>query len=524
MFNNEKKTWSWLEKARSAVEKFLRFLRIRPVTGGLEVTDQSLRLAYFDGAAWQFRAVRLEPGVSEGGKIKDEPAFVAALMALRDQITKFAERDSLISVVVSLGAASIYNQIFNLPLLTGENFTTAMKLNLQMSSSVNAAETYSGWEIINRNEASARVEILGAFADRAMIDAMTNALFAAGFVATTVESKALAVARMIRAYGSDLDPKKSYLIAIIDDSGLDFIIVRHGQLCFEYMNPWRDIADERGELTIDKFTQAFTLDLHQVMNFYRQHWTEPMAAIGLSGESLLTEARAAIDAAEPMPVFMLKDALGGMIPDTWIVALGSGLRSAAPRRKDHEITFLGDGAKRLFENSRMISFLSFWRVAVPAILSVLCIVFALTNIFLQTAERNTTVDSASITAGGTNTKEMTDLVARAATFNSSVAMIASVEASGVPRYAIVDAISTAAAQNNVAVVRITLQSDASPVLVAGQAQSEDAIVAFKSAVAQMPNFSSVNLPLAGIQGSGSSYSFSMTFSEGISTTTTSTAQ
>ena len=63
------------------------------------------------------------------------------------------------------------------------------------------------------------------------------------------------------------------------------------------MNPWRDIVDERGELSIDKFTQAFTLDLHQVMNFYRQHWTEPMAAVGLSGESLIDEASAAIAAA-----------------------------------------------------------------------------------------------------------------------------------------------------------------------------------------------------------------------------------
>ena len=206
----------------------MRFLRIRPITGGLEVTDQLLRLAYFDGGTWQFCATRIEPGVSEGGKIKDEPAFLAALAALGSQVPKFAEKDSVMNVVVSLGAASIYNQIFNLPFLTGENFTTAMKLNLQMTSSVNAAETYSGWEIINRNEASGRIEILGAFADRAMVDTMTNTLFLAGFVATTVESKALAVARMMREYGSGIDLKKSYLIAIIDDSGLDFIIVRPG--------------------------------------------------------------------------------------------------------------------------------------------------------------------------------------------------------------------------------------------------------------------------------------------------------
>ena len=166
-----------------------------------------------------------------------------------------------------------------------------MSLNLQMTSSAETAETYSGWEVVSMDKMVGRVEALGAFADRAMVDAMTNALFSGGFVATAVESKALAVARAMREYGSGLDLEKSYLVAIIDDSGIDFIIVRHGQLCFEYMSPWRDIADEKGQITVEKFKQAFTLDLNQVLNFYRQHWTDPLAAIGLSGDSLIPEAR-----------------------------------------------------------------------------------------------------------------------------------------------------------------------------------------------------------------------------------------
>ena len=80
--------------------------------------------------------MRIEPGVSEGGKIKDEFAFAAALAALRSQIPELANKESTMNVIISLGAASIYNQIFNLPLITGGNFETAVKLNLQMSSSV----------------------------------------------------------------------------------------------------------------------------------------------------------------------------------------------------------------------------------------------------------------------------------------------------------------------------------------------------------------------------------------------------
>jgi len=514
MSNNEKKIGDGLKKAGGAMGKVLRLLHIRPIEGGLEVTDQLLRLAYFDGTVWQFRAVRIEPGVSESGKIKDEFAFAAALAALRSQIPELANKESAMNVIISLGAASIYNQIFNLPLITGSNFETAVKLNLQMSSSVIAAEAYSGWEVISRNEAAGRVEVLGAFADRSVVDAMTGALFSAGFVVTAVESKALAIARMMREYGSGLDPEKSYLVAIIDDSGLDFIIVRHGRLCFEYMDPWRDIADKKGEITLDRFKHAFALDLRQVVNFYRQHWTDPLAAIGLSGDTFVVEARSVIEATEPMLVFSLEDALGGSVPNAWIVALGSGLRGATVRNKDHEITFLGGGAKKLFENSKVINFLSFWRVAVPVVLAILLGVFIVTNVFLQTTESNDATYSASIVSVGAGTaKEMTDLVAQANAFNNSVAMIASTEASPTLRYSLISAIANAASATGVVVTRITLQSDTQPILVAGQATSESAILAFKSAIEQVPNFDSVNLPLAGVQGSGSSFSFSMTFSE-----------
>jgi hypothetical protein len=399
-------------------------------------------------------------------------------------------------------------------LITGESFNTAMRLNLQMSSSVEATEAYSGWEVINRNESTGRVEVLGAFADRAMVDAVTNVLFSAGFVTVAVESKALAVARTLREYGSGIDFEKPYLAAIIDDSGLDFIILRHGRLCFEYMSPWRDIMDEKGEITLSKFKQAFTLNLHQVVNFYRQHWTKPITAIGISGEFFVDDARAVIGETEPMPVFLLEDSFNGAVPGAWIVALGSGLRAAMPRNKDKEITFLGAGAKELFENSSVLDFLSFWRVAVPVVFGILVAAFVVTDIFLQTTENSAATYSASVISVGANTKrEMADLVSQANAFNGSVGMIASVESSLVPRYALLNTISSAAADNNVTITRITLQTDAAPIMVSGQAQSEDAILAFKSSMEHLSNFGSISLPLEGIQGNGTSYSFSVTFSE-----------
>ncbi len=514
MSNNEKKIGKGPKEGTDIVDKVLRFFRVRPIVGGLEVTDQLLRLAYFDGTSWQFRAIRMEPGVCESCKINDAGAFDAALGALRAQVPELAKKNSAMNVVVSLGAAAIYNQIFSLPLLKGEGFETAVKLNLQMASSADAAETYSGWEIVGRDEAVGKTEVLGAFADRAMVDAMTNALFLAGFVTVAVESKALAIARMMRQYGSGADAQKSYLVVVIDDGGVDFIVVRHGQLYFEYLSPWRDIANEKGEITIERFRDAFTLGLRQVMNFYRQRWQEPIAAIGLSGSSLLDEVRNIIGTVEPAPVFMLEDAFGGAVADAWIVALGSGLRGQVSRSKDHEITFLGEGARKLFEESRVVGFLAFWRVAVPVILGILLAVFVLADIFLGAAENDVAARSASVIAAEGNTKkEMADLLAQATGFNNDVAMIASVQSVSVSRYGIINAVAALAEANSVTLTRVSLQSDSRPILVAGQAQAQDAILSFKTAVERSPNFGSVNLPLSSIQGVGQLYSFSMTFPE-----------
>jgi hypothetical protein len=104
-------------------------------------------------------------------------------------------------------------------------------------------------------------------------------------------------------------------------------------------------------------------------------------------------------------------------------------------------------------------------------------------------------------------------MSQATVFNDSVATIASVEASSTPRSVIMSNLLDAAAGNNVVITRITFQSDSAPISVSGQAQSEDAILAFKSSIEQIPNFGPVDLPLDGVQGSGTSYSFSMTLSE-----------
>ena len=150
------------------------------------------------------------------------------------------------NVFVALSSANIYSQVFTLPFMEAKDLDKAISLNVQMVSPVDIAHAYFGWQFLDRDEVSLRSEIAAAFADKTIVDEMAHALYAAGFIAVGVESRALALVRTLREKGAGVEAGKSYLLLDIDNSGIDFLIVRNGKLYFEYANSWADVADKKG--------------------------------------------------------------------------------------------------------------------------------------------------------------------------------------------------------------------------------------------------------------------------------------
>jgi hypothetical protein len=494
----------------SISEKLLTFFRLKQTTGGLEITDQVMRLGVFEGLAWQFYAVRMEPGILEGSKIKDREKFLEYLAALRRKVLGAADAKKKIHVTVALGETAMFNQIFSLPLVKGENLESAAQLNLQMSSPADFSQVYSGWQVVKRDESLSRMELLGAFADRALVDGLVAALFDAGFVAIAVESKALALARLLREEGRGLDIAAPYIVVGIDDAGLDFLIIRNGQLYFEYANVWRDIADGKGTISAEKFQEALERSLRQVMNFYLQHWEGRIAGVVVSAAVFLDEVQRAAEETLSLPVISLATMLDGKITPEWFVAFGTGLRSLYGRGKDHEITLLGVGARETYEKDRVLGFVAFWRIFVPAMFGVLVILFCLADFFMGRVSADLP-PSASGRGISPSAQEIASLRSQADIFNRSVALVALLENGQVPKSAIINDIAADASANNVTIMRLSYPSPGSPLFLAGTAPSEAQILAFKVAMVAEPQFESVSLPLSGIQNSGGAYAFSMTF-------------
>ena len=192
----------FMQTIKTYFKKLSAFLRIRSRADGLEVSDQVLRLIYFDRDAWQMEAVRLAPGVMEKGIIKDAAAFNAALRELRAKVPAEKWRNKKLNVFVAMSSVNMYSLVFTLPFMEKEDMDKAIALNVQMVSPVDISHSYFGWQLLGRDEKSLRSEIIAAFADKSIVDDDDAGALSAGFITVGVESRALALIRTLREQGA----------------------------------------------------------------------------------------------------------------------------------------------------------------------------------------------------------------------------------------------------------------------------------------------------------------------------------
>jgi hypothetical protein len=492
------------------MEKLLTLLHVRAAAAGLEVSDQVVRLVSFDGRTWQLYAVRLAPGVLTNGKVIDREAFMSALAELKEK-AQGRRKGRTMNVVVCLSSAEIFTQTFSLPAVNDKELAQAIALNLKMASPSEGDTSYADWQLLGRDEETAQVKVLAAFVERAVVDGVAGALFDAGFLPMGVESRALVLARMLRKKGAGVDLAKSYLFVNVDNSGLDFLIIRGGALSFEYAEPWRDLTDEKGEIAVARFKETLTANTRQVVNFYHQHWSEPLGAVILSTPTLVDAAEEAIaEAASATPVERLTLVMGQPISPEWLVALGASFRGGRREKEKREINLLGEPSQDRFREEQLLYFLRFWRVALPVALGLLILTFGTADFFLRSTKSG--IESRSDFSLGTAQKtEIATLEASAKSFNQSVTLVAAAENAIQPKGAFLDAVAAVAAANHVAVNHIVFQSPTTPATLSGSGLTQNDVVAFEAALRGIPGVSAVNLPLTGIQTSGNTVSFSMTF-------------
>jgi Tfp pilus assembly PilM family ATPase/Tfp pilus assembly protein PilN len=491
--------------------KLLSLLRVRTVIGGLEIGDSALRhMAFIDGT-WQMESLRLPPGLVVHGAVQDHAQFVEALKTLKEQILGPVEAKKRLNVVVSLSSINVYSQVFSLPVIEGENLEQAVQLNIQMVSPNEAAQTYSGWQLVGHDERSVRLEILSAFVQRGVIDEMKNALSEAGFVPYSLESRALSLARLARTLVAGFDQAKSYILVNLDTNGIEFLILRRGHLYFQYFTSWQDILGSERQLTQAAFGGLVVKNLHQVLTFYKSHWTDPVTDVLVAASSLRDELTTTIKENFSLMVQEVSLSIAQPISPDWFVALGSGLRGIIPRREDRDISLLGVSAQEEFRRHQTADFLRFWRVLVPATLAVIMVALGGVRIFLGRTDADLKNKLLAATFTSEQSQEMDALKTRIAEFNRVVDILHRVGQGPYIQTIFFESFAPLLAEHGITLTRFSFRGFSDPVTIQASARSEEQILKLKRVLDEHPLFEAVQIPLSDIRQEGQAVSFSMSF-------------
>lgn len=497
--------------AEKIFNKIFSALRIKRVVGGLEISDNAIKFICFEDQKWKMVGLRLPPGILDGGKIKNREGFVAAIKNLRNHLPISVGKREKVNVIVVLNSVNVYSQVFNLPLLEGENLNQAIELNIQMISPVELSQAYSGWQLINQDQNALYLEILSAFVSREIVDEIGFALKDGGFLPVAVESRAFSLVRLVREQAIGHDFKSSYFVFNLDNNGLDILIVRRGQLYFEYFTSWKDIANDKGKISFAALETVILRNIHQIMNFYSKHWSEPVAGVFMSVVGLSKEVKKIIESNFSLKVIELKLKNGLEISPDWFVALGAALRGLKSRRDDKEINLLGAGVEEEFRREQVNTFLGFWRVLVPISFAVFLSIFFLADLYLLNMRRSIETQSV-FKLSEEQVNEISLLEKEVNDFNRLVSLIKSTKESLLYQSFILEKIIALMKENDLVLNRFYIQSYNTPVILSGSAKSEEQILNFKKALAKEPEISDIDLPLTAIQSSPEGVNFSIKFS------------
>jgi len=491
--------------------KILTSLRVKPVVGGLEISDSALRFADFDGKNWEMTSLRLPPGVVKLNKIIDREKFIQILIQLNNQIASNRSHSKKISVIASLVSADFYTQVLTLPAIREEELEEAIHLNIKMVSPIDFSETYSGWQIVGRDEGSSKIEVLAAFVNKKIINDIKSALGEAGFLAIGMEFRALSLVRLAREYGQGINKSKPFIVMSLNNESLDFMVVRHGQLYFEYFDSWSNIRGEDSRISLSDFKTVITRHMSQVLNFYNQHWhDDPVGEVVLIAPGLTQEIKQIIKDNFSLEVKEFDIGFDRNVNPEWFVAIGAGMRGSFSRRDDRDISLLGIDAREEFMQEQILGFLSFWRILIPTSLLLLAILFLLSN-FILARMNNSLNDQLSI-LGEARIQEANSLKAEAQQFNHLIAAIKSVRDPSLSRAGVLGLITEIVRNNNLELTGFNFQDFNTQLVLTGNAKSEADIISFKDELIKNPKFSDVQLSFGDIRSGPGQFSFSIKFS------------
>jgi hypothetical protein len=324
-----------------------------------------------------------------------------------------------------------------------------------------------------------------------------------------LEARSFSIARIIRTALPGFDPEQPYLVVLVDDAGLDVLIVLHGFLYFEFNSFWSDIQGDAPSISTEMFDEALARQVGQVLNFHRQHSAAPFKEALVIAPSMQDSIIATLTARFGLTARAVQ--IGDpAFPLSWFVAAGSGIRGSMTRSQDTEINLIGISAQAAFQEDQISTYLEFWRVMIPVALAVLLATSLVAYAFVMNTRTKLDAQAADIRPGG-QIAELAALETKAKDFNARVSELTAIQTALRPKSVLATDLYAAAQAGSVTLARVYLVPAPGASIVSGFAPSEDAVLAFKKKLQEDTRLTGLTLPIKDIRSTPQGISFSMTF-------------
>ena len=474
----------------------VRLLMPQESIGGLEVSDSALyflKLTSKGDRVLEEATVNLSAGIIENGRIKDRNKLISALNNLKSQ---FKKKIKIIDVIVAVPSHYIYTQVFDLPKEVRGRLEEAVEFNLEAISPLASADCYRDWQLVGtKQEEGEKLEILGAFISAQIIDEYYSALQAGGFRPVAVEFAALALSRLFK-YTTEGEKGKSSILVYLSSAGIEFIIVKEGELRFQYFRPWESLKQDSQKISLNELKIAIVQELERVINFYNSRYNQAIQDIVLIAPGLQNEVNQIIAEHFSLTPKNLAPKNFSQFAPPWFVTLGASLRGVVPRSFDTFISLMSVGTEKEYQQSRLLNFIGFWRNIFIGILLFFILIFATGEIGLIKITKDLSNKLQAVIP--IEESEFVNLQIQAQKFNTLLSLAIQAKRESYSWSDFFKYFEKTAKENQVSLDRISVGGLTELVLLIGRAPNQTAAINFKNSLIQNEGIGDVDLPLTAI--------------------------
>lgn len=362
------------------------------------------------------------------------------------------------------------------------------------------------WHVLNETED--KLEILGAFAERSVVDGFKKSLEAANFQPIIFEFPSLALSwTMYRAFGKNAG---SQLVLSVSSDGMDLALLRNNLVYFDYFRSWQSIQGQSRQISKSAFESVVVEEVRKVVNFTTTRFQENLQSVFFIAPGLERSVQEIISKNFGFKAVPFQVQFGRLGP-SWYTVIGSAIRGSWAGAGDKFISLGTERVEDIFYREQVRDFIRLWRNTFGVFTVMFLLIFASAAIILG-AQPESLRDRLSILNIETQRGELVALREQAEEFNGLIQAINKVREGSRSMSVLLDDVRKQTQDFGIILDSLNFGAAGGTVSLTARAPDYNTVIGFKNALVLDSGFENVNLPLSKISvAEGNFVSFEINF-------------